>query len=82
LARHRRDQPRLTARSPNARVPWRFIFGRGCDGLAYVTRTLPIGAVCAVWVGIRAEAASPVKIVLIVGLVDCVIGLKLVGDAA
>jgi quaternary ammonium compound-resistance protein SugE len=62
-------------------------------GLAYATRTLPIGTAYAVWVGIGAaltvavgmatgaEAASPVKIALIVGLVGCVIGLKLVGDA-
>ena len=63
-------------------------------GLAYATRTLPIGTAYAVWVGVGAaltvavgmatgaEAASPVKVVLIVGLVGCVIGLKLVSDAA
>ncbi|MCH3943755.1 MAG: multidrug efflux SMR transporter [Atopobiaceae bacterium] len=63
-------------------------------GLAYATRTLPVGTAYAVWVGIGAaltvavgmatgdEAASPVKVALIAGLVGCVIGLKLVSDAA
>lgn len=63
-------------------------------GLAYATKTLPIGTAYAVWVGIGAaltvaigmatgaETASPLKIALIFGLVGCVVGLKLVGDAA
>ncbi|WP_457206501.1 DMT family transporter [Nocardioides sp. P5_C9_2] len=58
-------------------------------GLAYAMRTLPIGTAYAVWVGIGAaitvgfgmatgaEPASLVKVALIVGLVGCVVGLKL-----
>lgn len=61
-------------------------------GLAYATKTLPIGTAYAVWVGIGAactvvyamatgaESASIAKIVLIAILVGCVIGLKLVSD--
>lgn len=57
-------------------------------GLAYAMRTLPIGTSYAIWVGIGAaltvgyamatgtEAASAVKILLIVGIVGCVVGLK------
>lgn len=57
-------------------------------GLAYALRTLPVGTAYAVWVGIGAavtvgyamltgaEAASFVKILLILGIVGCVIGLK------
>ena len=62
-------------------------------GLSYATRTLPIGTAYAVWVGIGAaltvgcgmvtgaEPVSSLKVVLIVGLVGCVVGLKLVGEA-
>ena len=58
-------------------------------GLAYALRTLPIGTAYAVWVGIGAtltvaygmasgdESVTAVKILLMVGLVGCVIGLKL-----
>lgn len=58
-------------------------------GLAYAMRTLPIGTAYAVWVGIGAaltvaygmvfdgEDVSVVKVLLIVGLVGCVVGLKL-----
>lgn len=58
-------------------------------GLAYAMRTLPTGTSYAVWVGIGAaltvtyamltgtEPASLVKILLILGIVGCVIGLKL-----
>ena len=57
-------------------------------GLAYAMRTLPVGTSYAVWVGIGAaltvtwammfdgEAASPVKVLLVLGIVGCVIGLK------
>ncbi|MFE3290127.1 DMT family transporter [Rhodococcus sp. NPDC059234] len=57
-------------------------------GLAYAMRTLPIGTSYAVWVGIGAsltvayamitgsESSSIVKILLILGIVGCVIGLK------
>lgn len=59
-------------------------------GLAYAMRELPTGTSYAVWVGIGAavtvafamitgaEAASVVKILLILGIVGCVVGLKLV----
>ena len=58
-------------------------------GLAYALRTLPIGTTYAVWVGVGAsltvvygmlsgaESVSAVKVVLLVGLIGCVIGLKL-----
>jgi quaternary ammonium compound-resistance protein SugE len=59
-------------------------------GLAYAMRTLPTGTSYAVWVGIGAvltvvyamvfdgEAASPLKIVFLLGIIGCVIGLKAV----
>lgn len=62
-------------------------------GLAWSLRELPVGTAYAVWVGIGAvltvayamvtgdEPASLIKIVLILGIVACVIGLKLVSDA-
>ena len=58
-------------------------------GLAYAMRTLPTGTSYAVWVGIGAaltvtwsmvtgaEAASALKVLLVLGIVGCVIGLKL-----
>lgn len=58
-------------------------------GLAYAMRSLPVGTAYAVWVGIGAaltvafgmvagsESVSVVKVTLIVGLIGCVIGLKL-----
>ena len=61
-------------------------------GLEYATKTLPIGTAYAVWVGIGAaltvtysivtgaEPVSVIKIVLIVALVGCAVGLKLVSD--
>ena len=60
-------------------------------GLAFAMRQLPVGTSYAVWVGIGAtvtvlyamvsgeEPVSPVKIVLLAGIVGCVIGLKLTG---
>ena len=63
-------------------------------GLAYATKTLPIGSSYAIWVSIGAaitvvysmatgaESFSIAKVVLSAGLVACVIGLKLVGDAS
>lgn len=57
-------------------------------GLAYAMRTLPIGTSYAIWVGIGAaltvsyamvtggESTSIVKVLLILGIVGCVIGLK------
>ena len=58
-------------------------------GLAYAMKTLPIGTAYAVWVGVGAsltvafgmltgdESVSVVKVLLIVGLVGCIVGLKL-----
>ncbi|MFI5428485.1 DMT family transporter [Aeromicrobium sp. UC242_57] len=58
-------------------------------GLAYAMRTLPIGTAYAIWVAIGAsltvafgmisgdESAGLLKILLLVGLVSCVVGLKL-----
>ncbi|MDF2665856.1 MAG: hypothetical protein K0R81_1706 [Microbacterium sp.] len=62
-------------------------------GLAFAMREIPTGTAYAVWVGIGAaltvvfamvtgaEALSVVKVLLVLGLVGCVIGLKLVSDA-
>ncbi len=59
-------------------------------GLAYAMRDISIGTAYAVWVGIGAaltvlyamifggEPASLIKVLLILGLVGCIIGLKLV----
>ncbi len=56
-------------------------------GLAYAMRTIPIGTAYAVWVGIGAaltvaftmasgeEPVSLVKVLLLVGLIGCVVGL-------
>ena len=58
-------------------------------GLGYAMRTLPIGTAYAVWVGIGAvltalvaaarghERLTPVRALLLAGLVGCVVGLKL-----
>jgi quaternary ammonium compound-resistance protein SugE len=58
-------------------------------GLAYALRTLPVGTGYAVWVGVGAsltvvygmaagdETASFTKVLLLLGLMGCVIGLKL-----
>ncbi|BCN67334.1 QacE family quaternary ammonium compound efflux SMR transporter [Rhodococcus hoagii] len=68
------------------------VFGVGLvlsmAGLAYAMHTLPTGTSYAIWVGIGAsltvayamltgaESTSIVKILLILGIVGCVIGLK------
>jgi quaternary ammonium compound-resistance protein SugE len=61
-------------------------------GLSYSVRTIPTGTAYSVWVGIGAalmvcygmmtgsEPATPARIILIMGLVGCVIGLKLVAE--
>jgi quaternary ammonium compound-resistance protein SugE len=58
-------------------------------GLAFALRTLPVGTGYAVWVGVGAvltatyamlfdgESASPLKLLLLTGIVVCVAGLKL-----
>ncbi len=62
-------------------------------GLAIAMRDIPTGTAYAVWVGIGAsltviiamatgaEPVSLIKVLLILGLVGCIIGLKLVSDA-
>lgn len=62
-------------------------------GLAIAMREIPTGTAYAVWVGIGAgltivwammtgaETASLIKVLLVVGIVACVVGLKLVSDA-
>lgn len=59
-------------------------------GLAYAMRTLPIGTSYAVWVGIGASltvaygmatGVDPVslpKVLLLIGLIGCIVGLKVV----
>lgn len=61
-------------------------------GLAYAMRSLPTGTSYAVWVGIGAsltviygmltgtDAVSLVKVLLLIGLIGCIIGLKVVGS--
>ncbi|MEG0303815.1 DMT family transporter [Gordonibacter sp.] len=63
-------------------------------GLAYAVKTLPTGTAYAIWVGIGAtltvaygmfsgtEPVSLAKVLLIIGLIGCVIGLKLVHDGS
>ena len=58
-------------------------------GLAYAMRSLPIGTAYAVWVGIGAaltagyamasgeEPLSALRVLLLLGIVACVVGLKL-----
>jgi quaternary ammonium compound-resistance protein SugE len=58
-------------------------------GLAHAMRSLPIGTAYAVWVGIGAaltagyamwsgtEPASPARVLLLLGIVGCVVGLKI-----
>jgi quaternary ammonium compound-resistance protein SugE len=58
-------------------------------GLAYAMRTLPVGTSYAVWVGIGAsltvvygmvtggESVSAVKLLFLLGLIGCVVGLEL-----
>ena len=59
-------------------------------GLAHAMRTLPIGTSYAIWTGIGSaltvvyamafdgEPASVLKVLFVVGIVSCVVGLKLV----
>ncbi|NYF10146.1 quaternary ammonium compound-resistance protein SugE [Leifsonia sp. AK011] len=63
-------------------------------GLAFALRDIPTGTGYAIWVGIGAaitvayamitgtEPLSLVKVLLLVGLVGCIVGLKLVSDTA
>jgi len=63
-------------------------------GLAFALREIPTGTGYAIWVGIGAaltvgyamvtgtEPVSLVKVLLLLGLVGCIVGLKLVSDVA
>ncbi len=73
------------------------VFGVGLvasmAGLAFALREIPTGTGYAIWVGIGAslavtyamvtgaESASVLKVLLLLGLVGCIVGLKLVSDA-
>ena len=73
------------------------VFGIGLvgsmGGLAFALREIPTGTGYAIWVGIGAsltvgyamatgaESASILKVLLLLGLVGCIVGLKLVSDA-
>ena len=71
-----------------------FIVGMAASmlGLGYAVKTLPIGVAYAVWTGIGvvatatfsmatgAEPASLVKVLLLIGLVTCIAGLRLVSN--
>lgn len=73
-----------------------FLAGLTCSmlGLGYATRTLPIGVAYAVWTGIGVvatalygmvagtEPASPIKVALLLGLVGCIVGLRMVSESA
>ncbi|RIX27558.1 DMT family transporter [Amnibacterium setariae] len=79
------------------RVVPTIVFGAGLllsmGGLALAMRSIPVGTAYAVWVGIGAaltvgwamatgaEPFSLVKLLLILGLVACVVGLKLASSA-
>ena len=79
-----RASPRLT---PSVVFLLGLVLSMG--GLAYAMRTLPLGTSYAVWVGVGAsltvafgmatgeESISVVKVLLLLGLVGCVVGLKL-----
>ncbi|RRC94850.1 DMT family transporter [Schaalia canis] len=61
-------------------------------GLAWALREIPVGTGYAVWVGVGAgatvmwamltgaEAVSVVRVALLLGLIGCIAGLKLVGE--
>jgi quaternary ammonium compound-resistance protein SugE len=77
----------FTRLTPSLVFPLGIVLSMG--GLAYAMRTLPIGTAYAVWVGVGAtltvafgmatgdESVTAVKVLLMLGLLGCVIGLKL-----
>jgi quaternary ammonium compound-resistance protein SugE len=74
---------------PSATITFFVALAASMVGLAYAMRFLPTGTSYAVWVGVGAaltvtyamvtggETFSPVKALLVAGVVGCVIGLKL-----
>lgn len=77
-------------------IPWTLGFLASVTlsmGLLEVSaRTIPMGTAYAIWGGIGAlgtvivgiiwfgEAATPIRLVLLLALIGCIVGLKLVGD--
>lgn len=65
-------------------------FAASMAGLAYAMGEIPVGSAYAVWVGIgavltaawalitRQERATVLRVVLLIGLIGCVVGLKAV----
>lgn len=79
----------LTRWAPTAVFAVALVLSMG--GLAYAMRELPTGTAYAVWVGVGAaltvgyamvtgaEPVSVVRVLLLLGIVGCVVGLKVVG---
>ncbi|EYR62055.1 ligand-binding protein SH3 [Actinotalea ferrariae CF5-4] len=75
---------------PGPTVTFAVALAASMAGLAYAMRELPVGTSYVVWVGIGAvltvayaawtgtEPLSVVRLLLILGIVGCVVGLKLV----
>jgi quaternary ammonium compound-resistance protein SugE len=79
-------------------LPWTLAFlvsvGLSMALLEYAARTIPMGTAYVVWGGIGAvgtvlvgiawfgEPAGAVRIALLVAIIACIVGLKLVGGAA
>ncbi|WP_439534264.1 DMT family transporter [Polymorphobacter sp.] len=75
-------------------VPWTIAFlvcvSASMGLLEYAGRTIPMGTAYAVWAGIGAaggvvlgmlvfgESVSPARVLLLVGLVGCIVGLRMV----
>ena len=75
-------------------LPWTLAFGAcialSFYCLSTATKTIPVGTAYAVWAGFGAvgtavvgilfygEAANPARIILVLGIVACIVGLKLV----
>lgn len=71
-----------------------FVVALACSmiGLGFALRTLPVGVAYAVWTGIGAtvtvafgiatgtESASLAKVLLIIALVGCIVGLRVVSE--
>lgn len=71
-----------------------FVVALACSmiGLGYALKTLPVGVAYAVWTGIGAtatvafgiatgaESASLAKVLLVIALVGCIVGLRVVSE--
>ena len=77
-------------RKPGPTVVFFVALAISMGGLAWAMRFLPTGTSYAIWVGIGAslavgyswftgaETVTPVKVILVLGLIGCIIGLRLV----